>query len=125
MTPEQWIAVIAALVSIGSAAGTIYTAWSTHGKDKADAASTLTGAALNMVNELQEQLKAAQAELSTLRQRQHEQSVLITSLQDRIRHLEKENERLKTKNAHLRTQFEIATGTKPDTNPLKGKGTNE
>ena len=125
MTPEQWIAVIAALVSVGSAAGTIYTAWSTHDKNKADAASTLTGAALNMVNELQEQLKAAQEELSTLRQRQHEQSVLITSLQDRIRHLEKENERLKTENARLRTQFEIATGTKPDTSPLKGKGTNE
>lgn len=112
-----------------------------RGKNRADAASTLTGAALQMVNELQEQIRAARddaiqltaqlattrAELSRVTSAQLEQSVLISTMRDTIAQLQAENASLKERikelvaeNELFRTELE-RLGHKPDTGPSKRK----
>lgn len=119
MAPENWTAIAVALLAL---AGVGWQAYSGKRKGDADAASTLTGAALGMVNELQEQLKAARGDIEMMRQAQDAQRLVILGLRDRIAILEKENEELKRENAHLRREFERATGIKPDTGPLRDRG---
>lgn len=109
-------------------------------KNKADAASTLTGAALQMVNELQEQaaisrdvdiqktaeIATLRAELAAVKADLLEQGVVVATMKSKVAHLEGENkllrqrvQELESENVYLRQQFEKVTGRKIDTGPLK------
>lgn len=83
-------------------------------KNKADAASALTGAAMQIVNELQDELKrtreeltAVQAELKETRNElrkavaaQLEQSVLVSTMRDTIEQFKAENATLRERTNH-------------------------
>lgn len=99
------------LISIAVTAGlAIFTWWASRGTQKADAASTLTGSALGLVEALTKRVDDLEVDLAAEREKrlalQHtieEQGALIMQLRGRIQTLEAENGRLKKENHELKS----------------------
>ena len=103
----DYITAIPIILSLAAAAGSAY-AWIQSGsRRRADEASVLTGVALHMVNELQEQYKDLRLEFEdykvTTNNRIAEQARIIAEQAKRISVLEHENHALRTENNQLKS----------------------
>ena len=91
MTVEELIALTPWILSILAALGSVYTWIKGQGARDADTASTLTGAALNLVNELQDEVKRLNTK--------------IEGLQSHVDTQETENAKINAKYAILSKEF--------------------
>lgn len=104
---QVWIPLILSLLAM---AGSGISWWQGRGKRRADEASVITGSAINLVQELQEQVAHQGEELKALRLLLQDEQEKRRQVEDRVTVLEKENNHLKWENRELRDENERLRG---------------
>lgn len=103
----DYISLTPIVLSVLAAGGSAVAWLQSSGKRKVDEASVLTGVALDMVNELQDQYKLLRSEFDDYKlstdERIAEQAQIIAEQAKRISVLEKENRALREENNRLKS----------------------
>jgi len=98
MNTPVWLQLLPLILSALTLVGSAFAWYMAKGRRRADEASVLTGTALKLVEELQEQVTQIKAELD-------EERACRVELEKRVRYLERENSRLYEENCELREKL--------------------